>query len=49
MPLDTFKKIKKVIFRHKIIDYRDEETGESATAIFRVIFTEKAAADLKML
>jgi hypothetical protein len=47
MPLDTFKKIKKVLFRHKIFDYYDEETGQTATAIFRIIFTEKAAAELK--
>jgi hypothetical protein len=49
MPLDTFKKIKKVLFRHKIIDYYDEETGQTGAAIFRIIFTEKAAAELKAL
>jgi len=49
MPLDTFKKIKKVLFRHKITDFYDEETGQTGTAIFRIIFTEKAAAELKAL
>ena len=49
MPLDTFKKIKKVLFRHKIIDYRHDETGIVETATFRVIFTEKAAAELRAI
>jgi hypothetical protein len=49
MPLDTFKKIKKVLFRHKIFDYYEEASGQTATAIFRIIFTEKAAAELKAL
>jgi hypothetical protein len=48
MPLDTFKKIKKVLFRHRVTDYQ-EETGINITASFRIIFTEKAAAELRTL
>ncbi len=49
MPLDTFKKIRKILFRHKITDFYNQETDETATAIFRIIFTEKIAAELKAL
>jgi hypothetical protein len=44
-PLDTFRQIK-TLFRHEMVEFEDDD-GVPETAIFRVFFTEKAAAELR--
>lgn len=44
-PLDFLRQIKG-LFRHEVGNYEDDD-GVPATAIFRVFFTEKAAAELR--
>jgi len=44
-PLDTFRQTK-ALFRHEMADFEDGD-GAPGTAIFRVFFTEKAAAQLR--
>jgi len=45
-PLDTFRQIK-TLFRHEMVEFEDDD-GVPETAIFRVFFTEKAAAELRV-
>jgi hypothetical protein len=45
-PLDTLRQIKG-LFRHEVTGYEDDD-GVPRTAIFRVFFTEKAAAELRV-
>jgi hypothetical protein len=45
-PLDTLRQIKG-LFRHEVTEYEDDD-GVPRTAIFRVFFTEKAAAELRV-
>jgi hypothetical protein len=44
-PLDTFRQIK-TLFRYEVAEFEDDD-GAPGTAIFRVFFTEKAAAELR--
>lgn len=44
-PLDALRQIKE-LFRHEMTNFEDDD-GMPVTAIFRVFFTEKAAAELR--